>query len=134
MKDNRGREVTTLYEVRSAVVTAQASLLSGSPVTLLTGDSDYFLDLVEITFACNSTVALGGLLSGLDLRNDGSLIRRIDLPESGMVQLKFPIPLMQQTKNTPWILDMDDITGVDVEVGATFIKNTNKPVQILDSS
>ncbi len=123
MKDSRGREVITMYEDRSAVVTAQASLLNGTAVSLIAGDADYFLDLVEITFACNSTVALGGLLSGLDIRNDGSLIRRVDLPESGMVQLKFPIPLMQQTKNTPWVLDLDDITGVDVEVGATFIKN-----------
>ncbi len=116
MKDNKGRQFIAMHEVRSALVTANASLTTGTATTLIAGDSADFLDIVEITFSNNSTVAVG-----VDLGNDGTIIRHLDLP-AGMTQLRFDAPLKQITKNLPWTLDMDDVTGTTVSVGATLIK------------
>ena len=39
-----------------------------------------------------------------------------------VIQCTFPAPLRQNTKNPPWNIDMDDITGTTVNVHATFVK------------
>lgn len=120
--DTQGRQFVALHDVRGAIVTANATLSSGTAASLIAGDADYFLDIVEIQFSTGSTAALGTATAGVDLINDGTVIRHIDVPEGGTVQLKFDVPLKQITKNTPWNLDMDDLTGTNVSVGATLIK------------
>ena len=120
--DDEGRQFVALHDVRSAIVTASATLSNGTAATFLTGDADYFLDLVEVQFSSGSTLTLGGATAGVDLINDGTTVRHIDLPEAGTVQLRFDVPLKQITKNTPWILDLDDVTGTTVKVDGTFIK------------
>lgn len=108
------------HDVRGALVSAVATLTTGTAGTLINGDADYFLDIVEITMANNSTVA-----AAVDLKNDGTTVRSISVPANGTVQLTFDAPLRQETKNIPWVLDMEDITGTSVTVGATLIKQLN---------
>lgn len=105
------------YEVRGACVSASASITTGTNGVLLTGDADYRLDLVEVSFSNNSTVA-----ASLSLKDDGTTVRTINVPIGGMVQLKFPIPLEQNAAGGDWTLDMEDITGTTVGAQAVFIK------------
>ena len=120
MKDATGRTYIAMHEVRGGLVTANASLTTGTSTILIAGDADKFLDIVEISLANDSTVAVH-----VDLTNDGTTIRGIDIPVTNTVQLYFDAPLKQITKNTPWNIDMGDITGTTVMVGATLIKTTN---------
>lgn len=120
MKDATGRTFIAMHEVRGGLVTANASITTGTATSLISGDADKFLDIVEISFANNSTVG-----AHVNIVNDGTTIRGVDVPLSGTVQLCFDTPLKQITKNTPWNIDMDDITGTTVMVGATLIKTTN---------
>jgi hypothetical protein len=118
--DNSGAQVMAFHEVRGGLVSAAASVSTGSPATLIAGDADYFLDIVEITFSHNSTLA-GAVV---DLKNDGTIVRTVALP-AGAVQLVFDAPLKQITKGTPWVIDMGDITGSTVDVAATLVKKNN---------
>lgn len=122
MKDNKGRQFIAMHEVRSSLVSASASLTTGTATSLIAGDAADYLDIIEITFSSGSTAALGTATVGVDLINDGTIIRHIDLIEGGAEQFRFDAPLRQQTKNTPWILDMDDVTGTTIRVDATLIK------------
>lgn len=113
-----------MHDVRGAIVTANASVTSSAAAitTLIAGDSDYFLDIIEATFSNNSTVA-----AGVDLGNDGTVIRHIDIAAGGTVQLSFNSPLKQGVKALPWTLTMSgtDITGTTISVGAALIKKLN---------
>lgn len=117
-KDTSGRQVITMHEVRSALVTAYATVTTGSPTVLDPGDTDYFTDIVEIQLSNNSTAAVG-----VDLFNDGSKIRHFEIPANTTIENPYLIPLKANTKNVPWLIDMADVTGTTVEVGATLIKN-----------
>ena len=120
-----GIQVFQMYEVSAAFVSASASLTTGTAVSLLVGDADYFLDLVEIMFSTTSTVTLGTVNFNIDLINDGTIYRTFSTGEGqDVVQLIFPAPLRQNTKNTPWKVDMDDVTGTTVNVAATFVKKS----------
>ncbi len=116
--DTSGRRVITLHEVRSALVTAYATVTSGSNTQLDPGDVDYFTDIIEIQLSNNSTVAVG-----VNLVNDGTKIRHYEIPANSTIEVPYVCPLKQQTKNLPWFIAMSDVTGTTVEVGATLIKN-----------
>lgn len=118
--NNEGAAIMAMHDVRSALVSANASVSTGSATTLIAGDASYYLDIVEMTFSHNSTLA-GAVV---DLINDGTIVRTVSLP-AGTVQLKFDAPLKQITKNTPWIIDMNDITGSTVDVGAVLVRKNN---------
>jgi len=119
-KDSQGRQFIAHHDVRSALVSATASLTTGTAATLLAGDSDYLLDMVEVTFANNSTVG-----ATVALVSDGTTIKTVVAPANGTAQLHFYAPLRQSTKNTPWIADMEDITGTTVTIDAVFIKKSS---------
>lgn len=122
--DPQGRVFIATHDVRGAIVTANASLSTSDGVftTLNPGDVDYFTDIVEATFSNSST---GGV--GVDLYNDGTIVRHFDLPASSSSQFQWGAPLKQVTKNTPWQLDISgaDITATTVNVGAQLIKKLN---------
>lgn len=120
--DLQGRVITAPHEVRGGVVTANATLTTGTAASFIVGDADYYLDILEVTFATSSTATLGGTEVQVDLINDGTIVRSVGVPY-GTTQLFFDIPLKQITKGTPWNVDMNDITGTTVWVGATIIKN-----------
>lgn len=115
--DSQGRNFIRLHDVRGALVTASASLTTGTAATFITGDADYFLDLAEVTMANNSTVS-----ATIILTNDGSTVRSFEVPAANTLHLKFDAQLPQPVKNTPWGIDMNDITGTTVSVGAIFIR------------
>lgn len=116
-QDKQGKQFVALHDVRGAFVTASASLTSGTASELLSGDADYFLDVIEVTFANNSNAT-----ASIALKNDGSTVRTITATANGTVQLQFDAPLEQPVKNTPWNVDMEDITGTTVSIGAVFMK------------
>lgn len=115
--DRDGKLMVQLHDIRGAIVTANATLTTGTATSLLTGDADKMLDLIEMTCANNSSVG-----ATVALINEGTTIRNINIPAYGTVQLVFDTPLEQLTKNTPWNVDMNDITGTTVSIGALFIK------------
>ena len=117
--DSAGRMVTTPYQVRGLIVTAYVTITNGTPTTLLAGDADHFLDLLEISCATDSTVASTNFL----LTDDSTTVRGFDIPVSGTVELKFPVPLPQGAKNSTWRVDMEDVTGTTLQVGAIFVKS-----------
>lgn len=106
-----------LHDVRGALVSAAASPTTGTAVSLLAGDADYFLDCVEVSMTNQSTVAVG-----VALINDGTTIRTFQIPANKTELFKFDVPLRQQTKATPWVADMDDVTGTTLVVEGIFIK------------
>jgi hypothetical protein len=120
--DSQGRQFIAQHDVRSALVSANASLTTGTATSLISGDADYFLDIVEITFSNNTTVAGG--VSNVDLISDGTIVRTVSCPP-GVTQLFFDAPLKQITKGTPWNVDLVDITGDTIAVGATLIRKLN---------
>lgn len=123
-KDSQGRLFMATHDVRSAIVTAFATLsTSDAPFTsLIVGDTDYFLDPIELTFSNSSSVG-----ASVDLYSDGTIVKHIDLSSFGTVQLQFPAPLKQVTKNTPWLVDLNgtDLTGTTINVSGSLIKKTN---------
>ena len=116
-KDNQGRQFIAFHDVRGALVTASASLTTGTATSLLAGDADYFLDLIDITMANNSTVS-----ATVALVNDGTTIRQFEVPAANTLHINFDTPLLQLTKNVLWNADMNDITVTTVTIGAKFIK------------
>lgn len=120
-RDSQGRQFIAMHDVRGAIVTGFAVLNTGTITQLVAGDTDYFLDVIELMCSNNSTVGVG-----IDLVNDGSIKRHIDIPASTTLQFQFDAPLKQQTKSVPWNVDMDDVTGTTVQVGAMFIKKDGK--------
>ena len=122
-----GIQITQPYEVSGAFVSATATLANGTATSLITGDADYYLDLVEIMFSSTSTVALGTANFSITLINDGETYRTFAMGEGqDVVQCTFPAPLRQNVKNTPWNIDMDDVTGTSVNVAATFVKKSRQ--------
>lgn len=113
--DVDGRQFIAQHDVRGAIYTASVTLTGGTAQTLIAGDADYFLDLIEVSFANNSVSAR------LTLVNDGSTVRTIQA-SAGQTNLKFDAPLAQPVKNTPWMADLEDITGTSIVVDARFIK------------
>ena len=119
MGDDIGRQVMVLHQVRDLIVTAFVQITNGTPTVLKAGNSGYFLDLVEISFATNSTVAA----TNVALRDDGTTVRGVDIPVDDTVQLEFSVPIPQNAKGGDWVVDMEDVTGTTLDIAATFIKN-----------
>jgi len=114
---NNTQSLTRPLAVRGATVTATATLSTGTIATLLAGDTDYRLDLTEVSFANSSDKAISIVLS-----DDGTTVKTVNVPLSGSVQLHFDVPYPQNAKNGRWAVDMGDFTNTSVVVDATFIK------------
>ncbi len=115
--DRDSKLMIQMHEARGALVTASATLSNGTAATLLAGDADKMLDLIEVSFATASILGVS-----VDLMNDGSVIRSVVAPAGGTLHMKFDAPVEQLTKNIAWVVDMEDTTGTTVKVNATFIK------------
>lgn len=117
-EDLLGRQVITQYATRDALVTASLSLTNGTNSTLISGDSDYPLDILEITFANQSTVA-----AQVTLKDDGTSVKTLEIPANSTLELANNVPLTQGRAGGDWTLDMEDITGTTVVVEAVLMKN-----------
>lgn len=116
METLQGHLLTALH-ARDALVTASVTLTNGTSQTLIAGDLDYPLDLVEATFSNQSTVA-----AQVTLRDDGTDVRTLAVA-SGCTELVPPAPYPQGRKGGNWTVDMEDITGTTIVVDALFIRN-----------
>lgn len=117
--DDLGRPIVTPYQARDLIVTAYLTVTTGTRTVLLTGDADHFHDLLEISCATDSTVTSTNLL----IVDDGTTVRGLDIPIADTVQLKFPAPLPQSAKGGNWYVDMEDVTGTTLQIGALFMKH-----------
>lgn len=120
MNDPSLPQFIAIHSVRSGIVTAAASLTTGTATSLVAGDTDYFLDIVELTVANNSSAA-----ATVALTNDGTTIRTFQAPANSSFQLIFDAPLKQNTKGIAWLADMEDVTGTTVSIGANLVKRNN---------
>lgn len=109
------------YELRDSLVTAYVQAATGTKTTLLAGDSGFFHDLLEISFANNSTV----VVTNLTLSDDGTTVRVVDIPVDSTVQIVEPVPFPQGAKGGNWQVDLEDVTGTTVDVTALFIRRAN---------
>lgn len=119
--DQQGRVIVAPHDVRGAIFSANVSIANGTPTNFILGDSDYFLDIVEMTFANTSSASMG-----LDVTNDGTLSRHVEIPANSTIQLQFDVPLKQTSLNTPWNIDGPDVTNSTVQVGGMYIKKDIK--------
>lgn len=110
----------TQREVRTSTLSTLVSVTNGVATSFIAGDTDYFLDIIELTIANASTVA-----ATVALTNDGTTIRTFVAPASTTLCLQFNAPLKQNTKNTPWLVDMEDISGTTLNIGAYLMKTKN---------
>lgn len=117
-EDLFGRQVMTQYATRDALVTASVTLTTGTNSTLISGDSDYPLDILEITFANQSSVA-----AQVTLKDDGTAVKTLEIPANSTLELAKNVPLTQGRAGGNWTLDMEDITGTTVVVEAVLMKN-----------
>lgn len=115
--------LTTPYVVRESIVTAHASLTTGTNTTLLTGDSDYPLDLVQIGFSNNSDAA-----TTVTLTDDGTTVNIYPVPASTANQFNYEIPIPQSAKGGNWQVDLPDITGTTITVRGLFIKRPQQTI------
>ncbi len=115
--DSDMRQVSLNYVVRGGIVTATVSLTTGTAASLIAGDADYPLDLVEAMFSNNSTVT-----ATVALVDDGTSVRTFQVPASSSFEFIPPVPIPQSKTAGAWRADMNDITGTTVVVDAIFIK------------
>ena len=114
--DNTAKPVRS-YVVRGELVTAHASLTTGTNTTLLTGDSVAKLDLVQIGFSNASDAA-----TSVTLTDDGTTVNIYPVPASTANQFNYEIPVPQSKAGGDWQVDLPDITGTTITVRALFIK------------
>jgi len=118
--DDVGRKVVWPYQVRDLVQTAYATLSNGTETTLLTGAASTLHDLVEISLANTSSVAVQ-----VDVRSAtaAGIVKTFEVPPTTTVGATYTLPIPQDIAADTWTADMPDITGTTVLVAATFIKN-----------
>lgn len=120
-----GIQVMQFYEVQGAIVSASVSLTTGTAAILIAGDSDYFLDLVKITGSTTSSIAAGTAGFNIALLQDGSTMANYPFGNQPLIDIDYFPTLRQNTKNLPWVVDMDDVTGGTVNFTAFFIKRSH---------
>ena len=122
LADKYGRQVMLPYTVRELITTAQASVTTGTPTTLIAGIAGTKLDLVFISLQNSSDAAIT-----VTLKDDGTTIRTFTVPvattNGGVITYDLPIPWPQGTSGGTWNVDGPDVTGTTVTVDALFIKN-----------
>ena len=121
--DDLGRQVVWPYQVRDLIATAQAATATLAEVTLLAGAASTLHDLVEITCANNSSVAIR-----ISLRDNlaGGVVKTFNILANDTIQQVFPTPIPQNEAANSWTIQnagSGDISGTDITISATFIKN-----------
>src|SRR3990167_3445015 len=108
---NNTMQLTRPYVLGGMTVTATASLTTGTNGTLLTGDSAYKLDLIQIGFTNASDAA-----TTVTISDDGTTVRTFPVAASTASNIEFSIPLPQNAAGGNWRVDLPDITGTTVTV------------------
>lgn len=113
--------ITTPHAIRDSITTAYVSLTGGTKTELVAGVSGYYLDLIQISLANNSSVAV----TGVTLSDESTTVQQFSIPVTGATVAHFPAPLRQSAKGVSWYVDLADISGTTVTVQALFLKTQN---------
>ena len=106
------------YMVRSSVSTAAATLTGGTETDLLAGVTGEKHDLLFITGANNSTVAV---TVSIREATANAVVMSLELGANSTEQITMPIPYPQQDEDSDWTVDIPDISGTTVTLAALFI-------------
>ena len=113
--------ITTPHAIRDSITTAYVALSGGTKTELVAGVSGYFLDLLQISMANNSGVAV----TDFTLFDESTTVQKFSIPLNGATVAHFPAPLRQSAKGVSWYIDMGDTTGTTITVQALFLKTQN---------
>lgn len=113
--DDLGRQLNRPYQVRDLIITAYASLTTGTKTELRAGISGAYLDLLQISCYNNSDAA-----TIVTLTDESTTIRTIPVPANNVTNINYQIPLKQNAKGVAWYADLPDITGTTLEINAEF--------------
>lgn len=117
MRDDLGRGVMRWHQVRDLIVTASASLTTGTKTELAAGISGAFQDLVQISCANNSDAA-----TTVTLTDESTTVRTIPVPANSVTHVNYNVPLPQSAAGAAWYVDLPDITGTTITINAEFSK------------
>ena len=118
---NDSQVVTTPFAVRDSITTAYVALTGGTKTELVAGVSGYYLDLIQLSLANNSSVAV----TDITLSDESTTVQKLSVGLNNSITLDFPAPIKQSAKGAAWYVDMGDITGTTISVQAQFLKTQN---------
>ena len=113
--DDLGRQLTRPYRVRDLIVTAFASLTTGTKTALTTAVTGAFLDLLQISCSNNSDAA-----TTVTLTDESTTVHVVPVPANNATMLNFATPLPQSATGVAWYVDLPDITGTTISINAEF--------------
>ena len=115
--DGIGRPIIRPVQTRGLLQTAYVSITGGTETTLLAGVAGIYFDLIYVMATNNSDVAVT-----VDLRSasGGGIITAIRIPANGTAGVSLTTPLPQDAAADTWTIDMPDISGTTVTMGALF--------------
>ena len=115
--DDLGRGITRPVQARDLIATAYTTLINGTETTLKTGVVGAYLDLIYLTGANLSDVAVP-----VDIRDvtAGNIVTTLIIPPMNTIELHCPVPFPQSATGNDWTADIDDITGTTVYLSALF--------------
>lgn len=121
--DDLGRQLTTPYQVRDLVSTALAQTATLAEVTLISGVASTYLDLMSLTCANTTGVAVG-----LDIRDTtgGSAVETVQLAANETKVINYTVPKKQNDLAATWTIinrGTGDISNTNIVVSANFIRN-----------
>lgn len=114
--DDLGRQMTR-YTMRDTIVTAYLEVSTGTKTALQAGIASTFLDLKQMTLANNSSVAVT-----VEVLDESTTVRKIVVPVTSTIVMEFDPAIPQSAQGVAWYVDLDDITGTTVLVGAEFVR------------
>lgn len=118
---NDSSVITTPFAVRDSITTAYVALTGGTKTELVAGVSGYYLDLIQISLANNSSVAV----TDFTLFDESTTVQKFSIPLNGHTEAQFPAGIRQSAKGVSWYIDMGDTTGTTITAQATFLKTQN---------
>ncbi len=113
--DDLGRQLTRPFQVRDLIVTAAATLSTGTKTALTTAVAGAYLDLLGISCSNDSSVAVV-----VTLTDESTTVRTIPIAATSVTQVNFTVPVPQSATGTAWYVDIPDITGTNVTINAEF--------------
>jgi len=115
--DGIGRPITRPVQTRGLLQTAYVSITNGTETTLFAGAAGIYFDLVYVMATNNSDVAVT-----VDLRSatGGGIQTSVRVPANGTAGVSLAVPIPQDAAADTWTVDMPDITGTTVTLGALF--------------
>ena len=123
MYDDVGRQIVVPFQVRDLIATASAATSTLAEVSLITGLTGVFHDLVEITCANASGAAV--TLSVRDATAAG-VVKTITVGASTTVSRDFSVPVPQGVAADTWTIQKagsGDISDTVVSCSALFVRN-----------